>query len=812
MQPANAGTGGGGGLNEALGALPVAAPLAPGVTATKTDSFPDPDGDNKAAPGQTITYTVQITNNGADAATGVTFTDLIGANIALVPGSVDATPVAIDDAYAAVGNVRISVPDGAGDLLSNDCNPDAGVCNGTGLTASGPATSANGGNVTINANGSFDYIPPPGFTGADTFNYTVTDGVSPTDEGTVTVNVAGMIWFVQSGAAAGGDGRLTSPFNCYTGTSAPGVQTCFSDTAADEDGDNIFLYSGNYTGGNTLLNNQRLIGQGATATLASITGVTVPTHSDALPSTGGAGPALTTTAAATNAVTLGQGNTLRGFNVGNTTGAKIFGSGFGTLTVGNTTPDVSLSGSGQALSLTNGTFAATSAFGAVATTSSGAQGILLSQVAGTVGFGSTSVSGATTQGISVGSGTANINFGNTSVTGGTDAIRLEGNTAGTRTFGTITTSGNSGAGFLHNLGGGAVSVTGATSITNPGGVGISVNDSNASLSFAATTVNKGASAGTGVSLTNNTSDTIGFTTLAVTTSNGTGLVATGGGTINTGGGSIVAAGGPSVDLGGVILGLNFGSLASTGSATVGLSLNAVAGALTSVATSSTNPNGIGIQVLSASGGPYNFGNTASNSSGGAGVSLGSNSAAVTFADLDIAPDSGQAAFVAANNTGTLTTTSGSIDATNSVALDITGQSAAARTPLSLALTLLESTDSASASGGLNLNFVSGNLTVSNPAGIETNIQNPTGVGLRVRNTGAGTLNFGDTNVSGSGGTGVVLGTAGAAPDGGNTGAVTFADLDIAPDSGQRALHSQASTGQLNVSSGTITTANGAAGG
>ncbi len=397
----------------------------PAITATKTDSFPDPGGDGKAEPGQTITYTVQITNNGADAATGVTFTDLIGANITLVPGSVDATPVAIDDTYAAVGNVRISVADGAGDLLSNDCNPDAGVCNGTGLTASGPTTSTSGGNVTVNADGSFTYNPPPGFTGTDTFTYTITDGQTQTDEGTVTINVANMIWFVKSGAAAGGDGRLTSPFNCYTGASAPGVQTCFSDTAADEAGDNIFLYSGSYTGGNTLLNNQRLIGQGATATLASITSVTVPTHSDALPSTGGTSPALTTSAAATNAVTLGQGNTLRGFSVGNTTGAKIFGNNFGTLTVGNSvTPDVSLGGNGQALNLTNGTFAATSGFNGVATTSSAAQGILLSQVAGTVAFGSTSVSGSATQGVSVGSSTANINFGNTSVTGGTDAISL----------------------------------------------------------------------------------------------------------------------------------------------------------------------------------------------------------------------------------------------------------------------------------------------------------------------------------------------------------------------------------------------------
>src|SRR5215813_4380822 len=51
------------------------APLAPTVTATKTDSlFADGDGDNQADPGDTIKYTVNISASG-DTATGVTFTD-----------------------------------------------------------------------------------------------------------------------------------------------------------------------------------------------------------------------------------------------------------------------------------------------------------------------------------------------------------------------------------------------------------------------------------------------------------------------------------------------------------------------------------------------------------------------------------------------------------------------------------------------------------------------------------------------------------------------------------------------------------------
>src|SRR3569832_698029 len=66
---------------------PAPAPLVPDISATKVDSFPDPDADGKAAPGETITYDVNITNNGTDA-NGVNFTDTIDSNTTLVPGSV----------------------------------------------------------------------------------------------------------------------------------------------------------------------------------------------------------------------------------------------------------------------------------------------------------------------------------------------------------------------------------------------------------------------------------------------------------------------------------------------------------------------------------------------------------------------------------------------------------------------------------------------------------------------------------------------------------------------------------------------------
>ena len=452
--------------------VPATAPLAVNIVATKTDNRTVAQ---PAAPGDTINYTIVIQNLGSTDATNVTFTDTIDANTTLVPNSIVSTPVANNDTYNVVGNVRIQ-PNAAQGLLTNDFNPDNG--NATGITASGPVTSTQGGNVTVNADGSFSYNPPAGFAGTDTFTYTLTvTATGKTDTATVTLNVGNgtatpgtnVIWFIDDNAAPGGDGRLTSPFNCFVGAG------CFSAIAADDPGDTIFLYDGAYLGGYTLLANQRLIGQGAGATLASISGVTVQAYSDALPATNGNpdNVTMTTAAAATNALTVSAGGILlRGFLIGNTTGAKIFGSAFGTLTAGNTTtPDLKLNGTGQALNLTTGTFAATSAFTSVATTSSATQGITLAGVGGTVAFGSTTVSGATTQGILIGTTTANINFGNTTVTGGTDAISLQNNSAGTRTFGTVTTSGNTGIGFFHSAAGGITTVTGATTITNPGGIG-----------------------------------------------------------------------------------------------------------------------------------------------------------------------------------------------------------------------------------------------------------------------------------------------------------------------------------------------------
>ncbi|HVQ55650.1 MAG TPA: Ig-like domain-containing protein, partial [Pyrinomonadaceae bacterium] len=434
--------------------------LPPSITATKAvvDVLGTVDGN--ADPGDTLEYTITINNGAAPGAgndaTGVAVSDALQNIQTLVGGSLVVSPIAINDTYASIGNVGINVTDGASDLLGNDINPGGG---GTlAIVAPVPTTSTQGGQVSINTTtGSFTYNPAPGFEGADTFVYTLGNGSGLTNTATVTINVSGMFWFVQTGAAAGGDGRLGTPFNCFVGTN------CFDDTTLDQAADNIFLYTGAYTGGQTLLANQRLIGQGATIALAgpgSITGITIPPFSNTLPSTGGTRPTITTTVAATSAITLGSSNTLRGFNIGDTTAADITGTSFGTLTA----LEMDLNGTGRPLVLTTGTLAV--AFDTLTSTSS------------TVGAA-----------VSLTTVTGTLTAGSATLTGGVGGIGINGMSSGSVTITTVNINGQSGDGInITNLGSPAsVSINGGTigNTDDPAGNAVEVNGSNGNVTIAA---------------------------------------------------------------------------------------------------------------------------------------------------------------------------------------------------------------------------------------------------------------------------------------------------------------------------------------
>ena len=180
----------------------------PNIATTKTDTF-TPNGAGKALPGAPIKYTTTLSNTGTGAATGVIYTDATPANTTLVPGSANVSPLAGDDVYSAIVNTQLAV--GSPTVLSGPVVTsavkatvnDTEFLSDTFIISTFSATSAQGGSVamvTSGANmGSFTYVPAPGFTGTDSFTYTLRDdGTDSTANnaddltgiGTVTLNVA----------------------------------------------------------------------------------------------------------------------------------------------------------------------------------------------------------------------------------------------------------------------------------------------------------------------------------------------------------------------------------------------------------------------------------------------------------------------------------------------------------------------------------------------------------------------------------------------------------------------------------------------
>jgi len=88
-------------------------------------------------------------------------------------------PAAVNDAYTTPYQTALNVP--APGVLTND--------SGISITVTANTNPAHG-TVTVNADGSFVYTPAAGFSGPDTFTYTITDFFGRTATATVTITVA----------------------------------------------------------------------------------------------------------------------------------------------------------------------------------------------------------------------------------------------------------------------------------------------------------------------------------------------------------------------------------------------------------------------------------------------------------------------------------------------------------------------------------------------------------------------------------------------------------------------------------------------
>lgn len=99
-------------------------------------------------------------------------------------GRVDISILLANDAPSATDDIAIVDEDmtATGNVLTNDTDAENDML--TAALASGPRNGV----VTVNPDGSFEYLPTSNFNGSDNFTYTVSDGTS-SDTGTVNVTV-----------------------------------------------------------------------------------------------------------------------------------------------------------------------------------------------------------------------------------------------------------------------------------------------------------------------------------------------------------------------------------------------------------------------------------------------------------------------------------------------------------------------------------------------------------------------------------------------------------------------------------------------
>ena len=271
------------------------------VTYTSSANFFGPDN---------FTFTV---NDGTDTSPAAT--------VSLSVNAVNDPPTVVDHTLVTHSSIQITLgaadsellKDGAADI--DDMSADLNV-------SLLPATSTNGALLTLvdPATGTYQYDPPGGFTGADSFTYEVCDSATTASPvlcatGTVNVTVTGpALWVVDPGAAAGGDGSLNRPLQALS--NLPGARAA---------GARIFLASGNNPGGHTYVANEQLIGQGASGnSFDGFLGVQVPTNGtlDARPGVAGARPVVQ------GQITLNNGVLARGFNIAPAAGSQgLFGNG-----------------------------------------------------------------------------------------------------------------------------------------------------------------------------------------------------------------------------------------------------------------------------------------------------------------------------------------------------------------------------------------------------------------------------------------------------------------------------------------------------
>src|SRR3954470_13990165 len=637
------------------------------VTVTRTTAlFNDQDSDGYIDPGDTLITHIRLINPpGSPNITAANFQDNLN-GVTLVPGTVTVTPIANDD---NLGTITGNTPQtfNFSNILANDYDPDDNTPSFTVQIG-----TASHGSVTDNGDGTFSFTPDTGYTGGASFTYFVTnDGLQSISSGTVNITVTGLVWYVDSTAAPGGDGSFGHSFQNFSSLNGAGD--------VDGTGDTIYVH-GTVNSGLTLEASEKLYGDG---NAFSVNGHTI--------SAGGGTSTLSATSG--NVVTLATDNEVKGVTL-NANGAVVVGlantaatsvtTGANTL-LGN---HLVFTGAGEAIKIDSGgnlnltvdsltsSGSSTNAVQLAGTASSGT-----GLITGTVGITAGTISGATSSAVLLGvagggnansGGNVNLTYGGTIASGTGSAVEIQDRTGGSATF-----SGN----ITHNG-------TTAAGIRMDGNAGSTTTFSGQSISLTTTT-------GAGATITNNTGSTINFTPagggngLDITTTSGTGMTYTGGGTLNlTGAGNTVTTtSGKLLDFQNGAVGAShvaFASLTQSGGTVTGTAVN-----FTNIDSNQVNigsvsvaaASGDGVRIDGGSSSAFTIGNTTVSSITSAashGIELNGNVASVTFnGNVNVTTGSAAAGISLDNNSGSISFTGGTknVTTTGGIGLNITANSA-----------------------------------------------------------------------------------------------------------------------------------------
>ena len=480
------------------------APALP-IGSKTTDTFTYEANDGH---GGTATATVTMTVTAVD-------TPPTAPDFTVAGGAVGNTLLEVGPVSSPSSEPKVSQP--ADGILSHASDPDLG--DSITVTAF-DATSAQGGNVGVDpATGAFTYRPKAGFSGTDSFQYTVTDTNGESATGTVTIVVSNMVWYVQNNAGGAHDGRSGSPFNTLSSAeSATG-------SAA---GDFIYVFEGDGTNtgqnaGITLKANQTLLSDKYDLVVGGHT-LKTGTPADRPVIGNGAG----------SGVTLASGDTVKGFDITGT-GASAFAIAGGAGDASGTIADNILHGAsgagGLTLNATSGSWAVSDL------TATGTGGAAFdANAAGTVNFtGTTSLTGTAAGAFrNAGATTYSGTIATTSSTGGAaNGIDASG-AAGSITFNGGTISGTTANAILAS--GGNANITYNGTETNTAGHSLNVNARTGGTISIQSTIND---TGTGITTTNNTAGTTTINSASKTINTGanTAISISGTQTVNlTGGG------------------------------------------------------------------------------------------------------------------------------------------------------------------------------------------------------------------------------------------------------------------------------------